>query len=119
VVDVIVEAGVIVNPQPCDGSSSTRGSETGDWDGVKPDGGEVVVVVLSVVVLDRPVVEVAEVVEVVDDEVGLDGEADVSLVISSMVPVSNSARSTTERVTRSGQRRGGRAFGDLRISWSR
>jgi hypothetical protein len=86
---------------------------------VEPDGGEVVVVVLSVVVLDGPVVEVVEVVEVVDDEVVLDGEADVSLVISSMVPVSNSARSTTERVTRSGQRRGGRAFGDLRISWSR
>jgi hypothetical protein len=116
VVDVVAKPGVIVNPQPCDGSFSTSGFETGELDGVLPNGGEVVVVVFtSVVVLDSPVVDVV----VVDDEVVVGEESGVFLVIFSIVPVSTSAMSTTERATRSGQRRWGKAFGELRISRSR
>jgi len=107
VVDVVAELGVIVNPQPCDGSFSASGSETGDWDGVEVDGGEVVVVVL--VVPDGPVVVV-----VVDDAV-VEDEAKVFFVSSSPIPVRRSAMSTTERMIRSGQRRWGKALGELRI----
>ena len=111
VVDVVAELGVIVNPQPCDGSFNASGSETGDWDGVEVDGGEVVVVVL--LVPDGPVVVV-----VVDDAV-VEDEAKVFFVSSSPIPVRRSAMSTTERMIRSGQRRWGKALGELRILSSR
>lgn len=108
VVEVAVKSGVIANPQPCDGSFSASGSETGNWDDVEPDGGEVVVVTVGV---PDGSVEV-----VVVDKVVVEDEADVFLESSSLVPVSRSARSITERITRNGQRRWGRAFAELRIS---
>lgn len=108
VVDVVRGSGVIANPHPCDGSFSASGSETGDWDVVEVDGGEVVVVVL-VVVPDGPVVVV-----VVDDVVVDDG-ANVFFVNSSPIPVRRSPMSTTERMIRSGQRRWGKALGELCI----
>jgi len=65
------------------------------------------------------VVPVDPIVVVVVDKVVVDDAAGVCLESSSPDPVRTSARSATERMTRNGQRRGGRAFGELRISLSR
>jgi hypothetical protein len=108
VVDVVAESGVIANPQPCDGSFNASGSETGDWDGVEVDGGEVVVVVL---VLEPD----GLVAVVVVDDVVVEDAADVLFVSSSPIPVRRSAMSTTERMIRRDQRRWGKALGELRI----
>jgi hypothetical protein len=114
VVDVALDAVDIANPQPCDGSFSASGSETGVCDGNVLNDGAVVVVEA----VEPVVVPVASTVVVVLDDVVLE-EAGVFFEISRPAPVSTSARSATERVTRSGQRRCGRAFGELRISLSR
>jgi hypothetical protein len=108
VVDVVAESGVIANPQPCDGSFNASGSETGDWDGVEVDGGEVVVVVL---VLEPD----GLVAVVVVDDVVVEDAADVLFVSSSPIPVRRSAMSTTERMIRRDQRRWGKALRELRI----
>lgn len=115
VVDVVMGSDVIANPQPCDGSFSASGSETGDCDGVEVDGGEVVVVVMVVllVVLD------GSVGLVVVDDVVVEVEANVFFVNSSAIPVKRSEMRATERTICSAQRRWGKALGELGILSSR
>ena len=83
--------------------------------------GAVVVVVADepVVVLVDPIMVVVVDKVVVADEVVVDNGAGMFLESSSPDPVRRSARSATERINRNGQRRGGKAFGELRISLSR
>jgi len=75
--------------------------------------------VVVVVALEAVVGAVDPIVVVEFDKVVVDDGAGVFLENSSPDPVRRSARSTTERMTRNGQRRGGRALRELRISLSR
>jgi len=117
--DVELDAAVITNPHPRDGSLRLSGSETGTWNVV--DGvGEVVVVVPCVDVGDDPVVVVdvvvvvAVVVVVVVDAV-VEGEADVLFESSSPAPETRSASSTMERIARKRHRVCGGGLGEFRI----
>jgi hypothetical protein len=95
VVVVVVDPGVMTNPQPRAGSFKFNGSEASD--GVVVDEGAVVVVVApaNVVVVERVVVVVVDVVDV----------EGLFLVTSRPTPTNTRPNSTTRRTSRNGFRR--------------